>query len=184
MQGCLSHINVIHQGSNSPLAHHEQFHSLGVRIRTLSARIHETLIWVGANLHLQHLVRDRRWLFRRLLWRRRRDKLLGCWYSQRKLQSCTNEDVPFVRCRLKHLPSRRALTGFCASTRAKVIERPNFRRSEIPPSYSDSFLQQGKWQQAAKMSFNSDHYTKTNLRHSEQVVATGDFFFWWPALAL
>lgn len=127
MQGCLSHINVIHQGSNSPLAHHEQFHSLGVRIRTLSARIHETLIWVGANLHLQHLVRDRCWLFRRLLWRWRRDKLLGCWYSQRKLQSCTNEDVPFVRCRLKHLPSRRALTGFCACTRAKAIEKPNFR---------------------------------------------------------
>lgn len=114
------------RGSNSPLAHHEQFHSLGVRIRTLSARIHETLIWVGANLHLQHLVRDRRWLFRRLLWRRRRDKLLGCWYSQRKLQSCTNEDVPFVRCRLNHLLSQRALTGFCACTRAKVIERPNF----------------------------------------------------------
>lgn len=147
MQGCLSHINVIHQGSNSPLAHHEQFHSLGVRIRTLSARIHETLIWVGANLHLQHLVSDRSWLFRRLLWRRRRDKLLGCWYSRRKLQSCTNEDVPFVRRRLNRLPSRRALTGFCTRTRAKVIERPKFQmhyfnlypRPWIPPSYSDSF---------------------------------------------
>lgn len=175
MQGCLSHINVIHQGSNSPLAHHEQFHSLGVRIRTLSARIHETLIWVGANLHLQHLVRDRRWLFRRLLWRRRRDKLLGCWYSQRKLQSCTNEDVPLCVVDLN-------IFRLCALWRAFVHARvrKSYReakfpmhyfnllsRSEIPPSYSDSFLQQRKWQEAAKMSFNPDCFTKTTLRRSE-----------------
>lgn len=78
MQGCLSHINAIHQGSNSPLARHKQFHSLGVATHTLSARIHETLIWVGANLHLQHLVRGPRWLFPRLR-RRRGDDEADKW---------------------------------------------------------------------------------------------------------
>lgn len=45
MQGGLSHINVIHQGSNSPLAQQEQFHS-GYVLRLRGFRL-------GANLDLQ-----------------------------------------------------------------------------------------------------------------------------------
>lgn len=109
MQGCLSHINAIHQGSNSTPARHKQFHSLGVATRTLSARIHETLIWVGANLHLQHLVRGLQWLFPRLWWRRQATTRwingLGCRCRRCKLSSLTDEDVPFVSPQTHRLPA-------------------------------------------------------------------------------
>lgn len=58
MQGGLSHINAIHQESNSPLADQQQFHSLYVRVHASSTRIHGLVIWLGANLDLQHPDRD------------------------------------------------------------------------------------------------------------------------------
>lgn len=58
MQGALSHINVIHQGSNSALAQQQQPHSFRASVHAPSARIHGAVIWLGANLDLQQHVTD------------------------------------------------------------------------------------------------------------------------------
>lgn len=58
MQGALSHINVIHQGSNSPLAQQQQLHSLHASVHAPSARIHGAVIWLGANLEPRQPVTD------------------------------------------------------------------------------------------------------------------------------
>lgn len=58
MQGALSHINVIDQGSNSPLAQQQQLHSLRASVHAPSVRIHGAVIWLGANLDLQQPVTD------------------------------------------------------------------------------------------------------------------------------